>query len=79
MIDFADGFVTPEVKSVKCKPITKEISPGVFYGSPAGKCGKRPPQVLRLLHEIRRDLAAEGYSFSRFLGITILLSLHHFR
>eukprot|EP00250_Pteridium_aquilinum_P003703 c14008_g1_i2 orf=149-2014(+) len=61
----ADGFVTPNLTDLKLKSFTKEVSPGVFYGSPAGKCSKRPPQVLRLLHEIRRDLASEGYSFSR--------------
>ncbi|MCO5586812.1 hypothetical protein L7F22_040755 [Adiantum nelumboides] len=56
------GFVTPDLKAVRSSSIAKEVSPGVFYGSPAGKCSKRPPQVLRLLHEIRRDLASEGYS-----------------
>lgn len=54
--------MTPDLK---LESFTKEVSPGVFYGSPAGKCSKRPPQVLRLLHEIRRDLASEGYSVSR--------------
>ncbi|XP_057871559.2 uncharacterized protein LOC131077968 isoform X2 [Cryptomeria japonica] len=38
----------------------KQISPGVFYGSPAGKPSKKPPQLLRLLHEIHKDLTEEN-------------------
>ncbi|KAI5062827.1 hypothetical protein GOP47_0021374 [Adiantum capillus-veneris] len=64
-IYFADEFVTPDLKNLTSNSLTKEVSPGVFYGSPVGKCSKRPPQVLRLLHEIRRDLASEGYYTSR--------------
>lgn len=37
----------------------KQISPGVFYGSPDGKPSKKPPQLLRLLHEIRKDLTEQ--------------------
>lgn len=38
----------------------KQISPGVFYGSPDGKPSKKPPQLLRLLHEIRKDLREQN-------------------
>eukprot|EP00249_Psilotum_nudum_P013456 c24342_g1_i1 orf=428-2221(+) len=45
--------------------ITKEVTPGVFYGSPTGKPAKKPPQLLRLLDEIHKDLAAEEEPPSR--------------
>ncbi|KAH9307303.1 hypothetical protein KI387_035214 [Taxus chinensis] len=38
----------------------KQISPGVFYGSSDGKPSKKPPQLLRLLHEIRKDLTEQN-------------------
>jgi len=38
----------------------KQISPGVFYGSPDGKPSKKPPQLLRLLHKIRKDLTEQN-------------------
>ncbi|KAH7403973.1 hypothetical protein KP509_15G003100 [Ceratopteris richardii] len=58
-------FRTPELNTTGVSSITKEVSPGIFYGSPVGKCFRRQPHVLRLLHEIRRDLALEGYSLTR--------------
>lgn len=36
-----------------------EVSPGVFYGSAAGKPAQRPPQLIRLLNEIQNDLASQ--------------------
>ncbi|CAM6107019.1 unnamed protein product [Calypogeia fissa] len=38
----------------------KQISPGVFYGSPLGKPAITPPQFQRLLNDIRRDLAGQN-------------------
>ncbi|CAK7338732.1 unnamed protein product [Dovyalis caffra] len=40
----------------------KQISPVVFYGSPHGVPPKRPISLLRLLHEIRVDLAEQQKS-----------------
>ncbi|KAL2613796.1 hypothetical protein R1flu_025488 [Riccia fluitans] len=34
----------------------KQISPGVFYGSPFGKPSNKPLHILRLLNEIQNDL-----------------------
>ncbi|XAR53611.1 hypothetical protein NMG60_11022230 [Bertholletia excelsa] len=38
----------------------KNISPVIFYGSPHGVRPKRPTHLLRLLHEIRVDLAEQN-------------------
>ncbi|KAJ8752900.1 hypothetical protein K2173_008635 [Erythroxylum novogranatense] len=43
----------------------RKISPVVFYGSPHGVPPKRPISLLRLLREIRIDLANEQWSNSR--------------
>ncbi|XP_030533169.1 DNA-directed primase/polymerase protein isoform X3 [Rhodamnia argentea] len=43
------------------------ISPVVFYGSPNGVPPKRPSSLLRLLNEIRVDLAAQNSSKLRSL------------
>lgn len=40
----------------------RQISPIVFYGSPHGVPPKRPISLLRLLHEIRIDLAEQQNS-----------------
>ncbi|GFP81021.1 DNA-directed primase/polymerase protein [Phtheirospermum japonicum] len=40
----------------------KQFSPVVFYGSPHGVPPKRPTRLLRLLHEIRVDLAEQNKS-----------------
>ncbi|KVI07144.1 hypothetical protein Ccrd_014492 [Cynara cardunculus var. scolymus] len=39
-----------------------QFSPVVFYGSPQGVPPKRPARLLRLLHEIRVELAAQHKS-----------------
>ncbi|KAL7107035.1 hypothetical protein ACP275_06G028600 [Erythranthe tilingii] len=38
----------------------KQFSPRIFYGSPHGVPPKRPARLLRLLHEIRVDLAEQN-------------------
>lgn len=38
----------------------KQFSPVVFYGSPHGVPPKRPARLLRLLREIRIDLAEQN-------------------
>ncbi|KAL8049581.1 hypothetical protein ABFX02_06G028500 [Erythranthe guttata] len=38
----------------------KQFSPMIFYGSPHGVPPKRPARLLRLLHEIRVDLAEQN-------------------
>lgn len=43
-----------------------EVSPGVFYGSPAGKSAHRPPQLIRLLNEIQSDLASQTTPSARY-------------
>ncbi|KAB5516840.1 hypothetical protein DKX38_027488 [Salix brachista] len=43
----------------------KQISPVVFYGSPHGVPPKRPISLLRLLREIRIDLAEQQKSHLR--------------
>lgn len=43
-----------------------EVSPGVFYGSPAGKPAHRPPQLIRLLNEIQNDLASQSTPSARY-------------
>ncbi|XP_073123711.1 uncharacterized protein [Henckelia pumila] len=40
--------------------ISKQFSPVVFYGSPHAVPPKRPARLLRLLHEIRADLAEQN-------------------
>ena len=53
-----------------------EVSPGVFYGSAAGKRAQQPPQLIRLLNEIQNDLACQSTPskrydfFSRYFTIT---------
>lgn len=42
-----------------------EVSPGVFYGSPAGKSAHRPPKLIRLLNEIQNDLASQSTPSAR--------------
>ncbi|XP_011076097.1 DNA-directed primase/polymerase protein isoform X2 [Sesamum indicum] len=49
-----------EKKSVNSKTNGKQFSPVVFYGSPHGVPPKRPARLLRLLHEIRVDLAEQN-------------------
>ncbi|KAK4384928.1 DNA-directed primase/polymerase protein [Sesamum angolense] len=49
-----------ENKSVNSKTNGKQFSPVVFYGSPHGVPPKRPARLLRLLHEIRVDLAEQN-------------------
>ncbi|KAJ7564691.1 hypothetical protein O6H91_02G028900 [Diphasiastrum complanatum] len=44
---------------------SQEITPGIFYGSPAGKPSKKPVQLLHLLNEIQFDLAKEKEVESR--------------
>ncbi|WCJ36730.1 DNA-directed primase/polymerase protein [Euphorbia peplus] len=53
------GSNTVKVNSLSCG---KQISPIVFYGSPHGVPPKRPISLLRLLNEIRIDLAEEKKS-----------------
>ncbi|KAK6155642.1 hypothetical protein DH2020_009890 [Rehmannia glutinosa] len=48
-----------ENKTVNSKN-AKKFSPVVFYGSPHGVPPKRPARLLRLLHEIRIDLAEQN-------------------
>ncbi|KAI3458089.1 hypothetical protein Pfo_014752 [Paulownia fortunei] len=48
-----------EMKSVTSKN-GKQFSPVIFYGSPHGVPPKRPARLLRLLHEIRVDLAGQN-------------------
>ncbi len=43
-----------------------EVSPGVFYGSVAGKPAQRPPQLVRLLDEIQNDLASQSTPSARY-------------
>lgn len=43
-----------------------EVSPGVFYGSPAGRSAHRPPQLIRLLAEIQNDLALQKTPITRY-------------
>jgi hypothetical protein len=43
-----------------------EVSPGVFYGSAAGKPAQRPPQLIRLLNEIQNDLASQTTPSRRY-------------
>ncbi|XP_010671594.2 uncharacterized protein LOC104888354 [Beta vulgaris subsp. vulgaris] len=43
----------------------RQISPGVFYGSPHGVPPKRPSSLLRVLREIHLDLAGRRKSNSR--------------
>lgn len=52
--------------------IGSEVSPGVFYGSPAGKPAHRPPQLLRLLNEIQNDLASQSTPSARYFVLMIL-------
>ncbi|KAL6508411.1 hypothetical protein OROHE_021953 [Orobanche hederae] len=51
-----------EISDNKCanKINAKQFSPVVFYGSPCGVPPKRPTRLLRLLHEIRVDLAEQN-------------------
>ncbi|KAL8233660.1 hypothetical protein R6Q59_019760 [Mikania micrantha] len=51
------SFITPAVGKKKLNG--SQFSPVVFYGSPQGVPPKRPARLLRLLHEIRVELAAQ--------------------
>ncbi|KAM7499710.1 hypothetical protein LguiA_024124 [Lonicera macranthoides] len=55
----AQNFVTPTVKRNNFNNGNR-ISPLVFYGSPRGVLPKRPTSLLRLLHEIRVDIAEQN-------------------
>lgn len=52
---------SPAIAESKCvNPKSgKQFSPVVFYGSPHGVPPKRPARLLRLLREIRVDLAEQ--------------------
>ncbi|KAI3762496.1 hypothetical protein L1987_52926 [Smallanthus sonchifolius] len=52
------NFYTPTVGKKKLNN-GSQFSPVVFYGSPQGVPPKRPSRLLRLLHEIRVELAAQ--------------------
>lgn len=43
-----------------------EVSPGVFYGSAAGKPAQRPAQLIRLLNGIQNDLASQSTPGRRY-------------
>ncbi|PWA93033.1 DNA primase [Artemisia annua] len=55
------NFYTPIVGKKKLNN-GSQFSPVVFYGSPQGVPPKRPSRLLRLLHEIRVELAAQHKS-----------------
>ncbi|GJX08092.1 hypothetical protein Tco_0196024 [Tanacetum coccineum] len=55
------NFNTPIVGKKKLNN-GSQFSPVVFYGSPQGVPPKRPSRLLRLLHEIRVELAAQHKS-----------------
>lgn len=52
-------FYTPTTIGKKKLNNGNQFSPVVFYGSPQGVPPKRPARLLRLLHEIRVELAAQ--------------------
>ncbi|XP_076889999.1 uncharacterized protein LOC143540933 [Bidens hawaiensis] len=52
------NFYTPTIGKNKLNN-GNQFSPVVFYGSPQGVPPKRPARLLRLLHEIRVELAAQ--------------------
>ncbi|KAL9999259.1 hypothetical protein Hdeb2414_s0494g00905131 [Helianthus debilis subsp. tardiflorus] len=55
------NFYTPTIGKKKINH-GSQFSPVVFYGSPQGVPPKRPSRLLRLLHEIRVELAAQHKS-----------------
>ncbi|XP_071712039.1 uncharacterized protein [Rutidosis leptorrhynchoides] len=55
------NFYTPTVGRKKLNN-GSQFSPVVFYGSPQGVPPKRPARLLRLLHEIRVEIAAQHKS-----------------
>lgn len=52
----------PSISANKCINLknAKQFSPIVFYGSPHGVPPKRPARLLKLLREIRIDLAEQN-------------------
>lgn len=70
----ADFLIQSGPTSVKPNKFNrqKEFSPVVFYGSPHGVPPKKPSRsFLRLLREIRIDLAAQKRLTSRYLCISL--------
>ncbi|KAI7756664.1 hypothetical protein M8C21_033578 [Ambrosia artemisiifolia] len=55
------NFYTPTIGKKKINN-GSQFSPVVFYGSPQGVPPKKPSRLLRLLHEIRVELAAQHKS-----------------
>ncbi|KAK9088088.1 hypothetical protein Syun_030482 [Stephania yunnanensis] len=51
----------PKGKETNLRRSDNQFSPVVFYGSPDGVPPKRPTRLLRLLHEIRKDLFQQHY------------------
>lgn len=74
----AQDVATPDYKKLGAG--ASEVSPGVFYGSSVGKPAKRPPQLIRLLHEIQQDLALQENLTYRYSGMLMVWSddcAHH--
>nr|XP_043617965.1 DNA-directed primase/polymerase protein [Erigeron canadensis] len=55
----ATNFYTPTIGKKRLNN-GSQFSPVIFYGSPQGVPPKRPARLLRLLHEIRVELAAQN-------------------
>ena len=66
------------IKELPARGRGSEVSPGVFYGSPAGKSAHRPPQLIRLLAEIQNDLALQKTPITRYFLLRLFVEQRRF-
>lgn len=72
------GCETPRFKELRARGRGSEVSPGVFYGSSAGKPAHRPPQLIRLLTEIQNDLVLQKTPITRYFPLHVFAGQREF-